>query len=57
MSCIKGQNKENCVGIEMDNAIYHEKQSKEMCALHALNNLFQDPNAFSRKQLDEMCFK
>ena len=23
------------------NSIYHEKQVKELCALHALNNLFQ----------------
>ncbi|XP_064641856.1 josephin-1-like [Lineus longissimus] len=57
MSCIKGQNAENRVSIEMDSAIYHEKQSKEMCALHALNNLFQDQNAFTRKHLDEMCFR
>ena len=26
--------------------IYHEKQSKELCLLHALNNLFQKQDAF-----------
>lgn len=35
--------------------VYHERQVREMCALHALNNLFQDKNAFSKKDLDEIC--
>ncbi|XP_063443684.1 josephin-1-like [Mytilus trossulus] len=35
--------------------LYHEKQVKELCALHALNNLFQDKKAFSKKDLDEIC--
>lgn len=35
--------------------IYHERQSKQLCALHALNNLFQDPKAFSKKDLDVIC--
>lgn len=35
--------------------VYHERQSLQMCALHALNNLFQDGRAFSRGQLDEIC--
>lgn len=35
--------------------IYHEKQSKQLCALHALNNLFQDPNAFTKQELDTIC--
>ena len=30
------------------NDIYHEKQSKELCALHALNNIFQTKDAFSQ---------
>ena len=30
------------------NEIYHEKQSKELCALHALNNIFQIKDAFSQ---------
>lgn len=37
--------------------LYHEKQVKELCALHALNNLFQDKKAFSKKDLDEICLK
>jgi len=35
--------------------IYHERQYFELCALHALNNVFQDPEAFSKEQLDEIC--
>jgi len=35
--------------------VYHERQSLQLCALHALNNLFQDGQAFSRAQLDEIC--
>ncbi|XP_030750566.1 josephin-1 isoform X1 [Sitophilus oryzae] len=36
-------------------SIYHEKQIRELCALHALNNLFQDKNAFSKNELDQIC--
>jgi hypothetical protein len=28
--------------------IYHERQSKELCALHALNNVFQSESAFTQ---------
>ncbi|KAF6206401.1 hypothetical protein GE061_017634 [Apolygus lucorum] len=35
--------------------IYHEKQVKELCALHALNNLFQSRDAFTKPELDEIC--
>ncbi|GAB6022886.1 Josephin-1 [Chamberlinius hualienensis] len=38
-------------------AVYHEKQVKELCALHALNNLFQDSKAFSKCQLDNICLR
>ncbi|XP_006029904.1 josephin-1 [Alligator sinensis] len=34
--------------------IYHEKQRRELCALHALNNVFQDNNAFTRETLQEI---
>lgn len=34
--------------------IYHERQSKQLCALHALNNLFQNPS-FSKQDLDTLC--
>jgi len=36
--------------------IYHEKQSKELCALHALNNLFQSKEAFKQMELDAICY-
>lgn len=35
--------------------VYHERQVKELCALHALNNLFQDGSAFSKGSLDDIC--
>ncbi|XP_062859198.1 josephin-1 [Trichomycterus rosablanca] len=35
--------------------IYHEKQHRELCALHALNNVFQDGAAFSKETLQEIC--
>uniref|UniRef100_A0A6G1S417 ubiquitinyl hydrolase 1 n=2 Tax=Aceria tosichella TaxID=561515 RepID=A0A6G1S417_9ACAR len=35
--------------------IYHERQSKQLCALHALNNLFQSPKAFTKHELDTIC--
>ncbi|XP_018428692.1 PREDICTED: josephin-1 isoform X2 [Nanorana parkeri] len=34
--------------------IYHEKQRRELCALHALNNVFQDAGAFNREALQEI---
>lgn len=35
-------------------SIYHEKQRRELCALHALNNVFQDGTAFTREALQEI---
>ncbi|XP_032834332.1 josephin-1 [Petromyzon marinus] len=35
--------------------LYHERQRRELCALHALNNVFQDGGAFNKEQLDEIC--
>ncbi|XP_068667590.1 josephin-like protein [Aristolochia californica] len=32
--------------------IYHEKQRLQFCLLHALNNLLQDKDSFSRADLD-----
>nr|CAG4643605.1 EOG090X0HOM [Ilyocryptus agilis] len=37
--------------------IYHEKQSRQLCALHTLNNLLQKPDAFTKAQLDELCLR
>jgi len=36
-------------------SVYHEKQVRQMCALHVLNNLFQDPQAFTKADLDGIC--
>ena len=38
-----------------DSLIYSLLQSFGFCALHALNNLFQDESAYSRHSLDEIC--
>ena len=32
--------------------VYHEKQTRQLCALHSLNNLFQSSQAFSKSDLD-----
>lgn len=39
----------------MASGIYHEKQSKLLCALHTLNNLLQDGTAFKQEDLDKIC--
>ena len=56
MSCMKKDTR-NRVGAHLDGDIYHEKQARELCALHALNNLFQDDRAFSKNDLDNICYK
>jgi len=38
----------------MASAIYHERQSRQLCALHVLNNLLQE-KAFTKAQLDDIC--
>src|SRR5947199_5150665 len=35
-------------------SVYHEKQSRQLCALHALNSLFQESSAFSKQDLDRI---
>lgn len=45
----------NKIGIDMPGPIYHEKQVRELCALHALNNLFQQQGAFTKEEFDEIC--
>ncbi|XP_069689306.1 josephin-2-like isoform X1 [Periplaneta americana] len=47
---------DNRIGVAMNGAIYHERQVKELCALHALNNLFQERDAFSKTELDAICY-
>ncbi|KAK9165799.1 hypothetical protein Scep_000990 [Stephania cephalantha] len=38
-------------------SIYHEKQRLQFCLLHALNNLFQAENSFTRADLDGIAAK
>ena len=47
-----GSNEENQ---PPEDKIYHERQVKALCALHALNNLFQKEQTFTKKDLDEIC--
>ncbi|KAK1428673.1 hypothetical protein QVD17_17512 [Tagetes erecta] len=42
---------------ETKKQIYHERQKLQFCLLHALNNLFQEKDAFTRKHLDEIAEK
>jgi len=37
--------------------IYHEKQSRQLCALHTLNNLFQKSDTFTKALLDDLCLQ
>ncbi|XP_016962872.1 josephin-like protein [Drosophila biarmipes] len=39
----------------MVQGIYHERQTRHLCGLHALNNLFQTPDTFSKSELDDYC--
>nr|CAD7601135.1 unnamed protein product [Timema genevievae] len=60
--CLNGSCLDNCwtksdnkIGVAMNGVIYHERQVKEMCALHTLNNLFQEREAFNKYELDDIC--
>ena len=37
--------------------LYHEKQSYELCAIHAMNNLFQAQGLFTKEGMDAICKK
>ncbi len=37
--------------------IYHERQTRQFCGLHALNNLFQDGTTFDKASLDAICHR
>lgn len=34
--------------------VYHERQVKQMCAIHAINNILQS-QAFQQKDIDKIC--
>ncbi|KAL7735143.1 hypothetical protein ACLKA6_008405 [Drosophila palustris] len=36
-------------------SVYHEKQMRQLCALHALNNLFQGDQSYTKAELDDIC--
>ncbi|XP_076666009.1 josephin domain containing isoform X1 [Andrena cerasifolii] len=40
---------------DMTGSIYHERQLNELCALHALNNLFQK-KGYTKEELDQICY-
>lgn len=61
ISCLKAVDRcmarSTTAEFNMTGHVYHEKQSKELCLLHALNNLFQDPDAFRQSDLDNICYE
>ncbi|KGN47100.1 josephin-like protein [Cucumis sativus] len=40
-----------------DCGVYHERQKLQLCLLHALNNLFQEKDAFTRANLNAIAEK
>ncbi|XP_020594337.1 josephin-like protein [Phalaenopsis equestris] len=40
-----------------DGSVYHERQRLQFCLLHALNNLLQKEDSFSRAELDSIAEK
>lgn len=48
--------KQNKTSLTTNSIIYHEKQEKELCALHSLNNLFQE-RVFTKANLDNICIE
>ena len=36
--------------------VYHERQRKMLCAVHTLNNLFQEKDAYSKADLDAISY-
>ncbi|XP_045213192.2 josephin-2-like [Mercenaria mercenaria] len=41
--------------MENPSTVYHERQRKQLCALHVLNNLFQKKDTFTQTELDDIC--
>ncbi|EHB10076.1 Josephin-1 [Heterocephalus glaber] len=59
MSCVPRKGDETTSeSLELPQAappqIYQEKQRRDLCALHTLNNVFQDGNAFTKVTLEEI---
>ncbi len=40
---------------EQSDEIYHERQRLQMCAVHAINNLFQDGSAINKATMNDIC--
>ena len=47
---------EENTGTNHEYKIYHEKQRKQFCAIHSMNNLFQDATICTKEKLDEVCY-
>ncbi|KAJ3682669.1 hypothetical protein LUZ60_012896 [Juncus effusus] len=43
--------------VQVQPQIYHERQKLQFCLLHALNNLFQENDSFSRVELNNIAEK
>lgn len=35
--------------------IYHERQRLQMCAIHAINNLFQGSHILGKEEMNDVC--
>jgi len=55
VECFRIDSDDIAMGEALGNAVYHEKQSMMLCAIHAVNNLLQSNGAFTKKQFDEIC--
>ncbi|XP_067931857.1 josephin-2-like [Watersipora subatra] len=52
ISCFRGQ-KSSKVDMDGSSGVYHEKQVKELCAIHSINNLLQ-AKVFEKKDFDKL---
>ncbi|XP_017849970.1 josephin-like protein [Drosophila busckii] len=56
----KERKKNNLLNVDsnmLPSKIYHEQQVSQLCALHALNNLYQRRNLFTKQKLDAYCYE
>ncbi|XGW32548.1 hypothetical protein V3C99_017251 [Haemonchus contortus] len=54
LNCLKRLKRERSNELKYSK-MYHERQSRQMCLVHALNALFQKPH-FTSESLDEICY-
>jgi hypothetical protein len=40
--------------LAIEKTLYHEKQKRQLCLLHTLNNIFQHQE-YQKEELDQIC--